>query len=159
MPEVSLVAVLDADKQGFLRSKSSLMQVAGRAARNINGKVILFGDHMTESMQYLIDETAKRREIQKKYNKENNISPKTILKSTDQISLSTSVADEREEEMIKAIDSNDLNIKFENMDKVELQDVISTLDRKMKKAAENMKFEVAAIYRDKIKELKQGAEK
>ena len=159
LPEVSLIAVLDADKQGFLRSKSSLMQVAGRAARNVNGKVILFGDHITEAMQHLIDETAKRREVQKKYNKENGISPKTILKSIDQISLSTSVADEREDEMIKAIDSNDLNINFGNMDKVEKQDVISSLERKMKKAAENMKFEVAAIYRDKIKELKQGAVK
>ena len=157
LPEVSLIAVLDADKQGFLRSKSSLMQVAGRAARNVNGKVILFGDYITEAMQHLIDETAKRREVQKKYNKENGISPKTILKSIDEISLSTSVADEREDEMIKAIDSNDLNINFENMDKVEMQDVISSLERKMKKAAENMKFEVAAIYRDKIKELKQGA--
>ena len=159
LPEVSLIAVLDADKQGFLRSKSSLMQVAGRAARNVNGKVILFGDYITEAMQHLIDETAKRREVQKKYNKENGISPKTILKSIDEISLSTSVADEREDEMIKAIDSNDLNINFENMDKVEMQDVISSLERKMKKAAENMKFEVAAIYRDKIKELKQGAVK
>tara|TARA_S200000501_G_scaffold115147_1_gene108160 strand:- start:62352 stop:64358 length:2007 start_codon:yes stop_codon:yes gene_type:complete len=159
LPEVSLIAVLDADKQGFLRSKSSLMQVAGRAARNVNGKVILFGDHITDAMQYLIDETANRREVQKKYNKENDISPKTILKSIDQISLSTSVADEREDEMIKAIDSNDLNINFENMDKVEMQDMIRTLDRKMKKAAENMKFEVAAIYRDKIQELKQGAVK
>ena len=159
LPEVSLIAVLDADKQGFLRSKSSLMQVAGRAARNVNGKVILFGDCITEAMQHLIDETAKRREVQKKYNKENGISPKTILKSIDQISLSTSVADEREDEMIKAIDSNDLNINFENMDEVEMQDVISSLERKMKKAAENMKFEVAAIYRDKIKELKQGAVK
>ena len=157
LPEVSLIAVLDADKQGFLRSKSSLMQVAGRAARNVNGKVILFGDYITEAMQHLIDETAKRREVQKKYNKENGISPKTILKSIDEISLSTSVADEREDEMIKAIDSNDLKINFENMDKVEMQDVISSLERKMKKAAENMKFEVAAIYRDKIKELKQGA--
>ncbi len=159
LPEVSLIAVLDADKQGFLRSKSSLMQVAGRAARNVNGKVILFGDHITDAMQYLIDETANRREVQKKYNKENDISPKTILKSIDQISLSTSVADEREDEMIKAIDSNDLNINFEIMDKVEMQDMIRTLDRKMKKAAENMKFEVAAIYRDKIQELKQGAVK
>ena len=83
----------------------------------------------------------------------------TIFKSIDQISLSTSVADEREDEMIKAIDSNDLNINFENMDKVEMQDLIISFERKMKKAAENMKFEVAAIYRDKIKELKQGAVK
>tara|TARA_B100001750_G_C15517398_1_gene608425 strand:- start:317 stop:2320 length:2004 start_codon:yes stop_codon:yes gene_type:complete len=156
LPEVSLIAVLDADKQGFLRSKSSLMQVAGRAARNINGRVILFGDQMTEAMQHLIDETDRRRSIQNKYNDKNNIVPKTILKTIDQISLSTSVADEREDEMMKAIDSEDVNINFENLDKIEMDDVLQTLEKKMKRAAKEMKFEVAAIYRDKIDEIKQG---
>ena len=156
LPEVSLIVVLDADKQGFLRSKSSLMQVAGRAARNINGRVILFGDQITEAMQHLIDETNRRRSIQEKYNHMNNIIPKTILKTTDQISLSTSVADEREDEMIKAIDSKDININFENIDKVEMDDVVRSLKEKMKRAAKEMKFEVAAIYRDKIHEIKQG---
>ena len=156
LPEVSLIAVLDADKQGFLRSKSSLMQVAGRAARNINGKVILFGDQITEAMQHLIDETDRRRSIQTDYNDKNNIVPKTILKTIDQISLSTSVADEREDEMIKAIDSEDLNINFDNLDKIEMNDVLQTLEKKMKRAAKEMKFEVAAIYRDKIDEIKQG---
>ena len=156
LPEVSLIVVLDADKQGFLRSKSSLIQVAGRAARNINGRVILFGDQITEAMQHLIDETNRRRSIQEKYNNVNNIIPKTILKTTDQISLSTSVADEREDEMIKAIDSKDININFENIDKVEMDDVVRSLEEKMKRAAKEMKFEVAAIYRDKIHEIKQG---
>ena len=156
LPEVSLIMVLDADKQGFLRSKSSLIQVAGRAARNINGRVILFGDQITEAMQHLIDETNRRRSIQEKYNHVNNIIPKTILKTTDQISLSTSVADEREDEMIKAIDSKDININFENIDKVEMDDVVRSLEEKMKRAAKEMKFEVAAIYRDKIHEIKQG---
>ena len=156
LPEVSLIVVLDADKQGFLRSKSSLMQVAGRAARNINGRVILFGDQITEAMQHLIDKTNHRRSIQEKYNHMNNIIPKTILKTTDQISLSTSVADEREDEMIKAIDSKDININFENIDKVEMDDVVRSLEEKMKRAAKEMKFEVAAIYRDKIHEIKQG---
>jgi len=156
LPEVSLIVVLDADKQGFLRSKSSLIQVAGRAARNINGRVILFGDQITEAMQHLIDETNRRRSIQEKYNHVNNIIPKTILKTTDQISLSTSVADEREDEMIKAIDSKDININFENIDKVEMDDVVRSLEKKMKRAAKEMKFEVAAIYRDKIHEIKQG---
>jgi excinuclease ABC subunit B len=156
LPEVSLIVVLDADKQGFLRSKSSLIQVAGRAARNINGRVILFGDQITEAMQHLIDETNRRRSIQEKYNHMNNIIPKTILKTTDQISLSTSVADEREDEMIKAIDSKDININFENIDKVEMDDVVRSLEEKMKRAAKEMKFEVAAIYRDKIHEIKQG---
>ena len=156
LPEVSLIAVLDADKQGFLRSKSSLMQVAGRAARNINGKVILFGDQTTEAMQHLIDETDRRRSIQTEYNDKNNIIPKTILKTIDQISLSTSVADEREDEMMKAINSEDININFENLDKIEMDDVLQTLKKKMKRAAKEMKFEVAAIYRDKIDEIKQG---
>ena len=156
LPEVSLIAVLDADKQGFLRSKSSLMQVAGRAARNINGKVILFGDQTTEAMQHLIDETDRRRSIQTGYNDKNNIIPKTILKTIDQISLSTSVADEREDEMMKAINSEDININFENLDKIEMDDVLQTLEKKMKRAAKEMKFEVAAIYRDKIDEIKQG---
>ena len=135
------------------------MQVAGRAARNVNGRVILFGDQMTEAMQYLIDETDRRRSIQNEYNNKNNITPKTILKSIDQISLSTSVADQRVDEMIKISDSNELNINFENIDKIEVDDVISTLDRKMKKAAENMKFEIAAMYRDKINEIREGTEK
>ena len=86
----------------------------------------------------------------------NNIIPKTILKTTDQISLSTSVADEREDEMIKVIDSKDININFENIDKVEMDDVVRSLEEKMKRAAKEMKFEVAAIYRDKIHEIKQG---
>ena len=132
------------------------MQVAGRAARNINGRVILFGDQITEAMQHLIDETNRRRSIQEKYNHMNNIIPKTILKTTDQISLSTSVADEREDEMIKAINSKDININFENIDKVEMDDVVRSLEEKMKRAAKEMKFEVAAIYRDKIHEIKQG---
>jgi excinuclease ABC subunit B len=157
LPEVSLIAVLDADKQGFLRSKSALMQVAGRAARNINGRVILFGDQITEAMQHLIDETDRRRSIQRSYNDANNITPKTILKTIDQISLSTSVADERENEMIKAIDSENININFENLDKIEMDDVLLSLGKKMKRAAKEMKFELAAVYRDKINEIKQGA--
>ena len=159
LPEVSLIAVLDADKQGFLRSKSSLMQVAGRAARNVNGRVILFGDQITEAMQYLIDETDRRRSVQREYNDNNNITPKTILKSIDQISLSTSVADQRTDEIINIADSDELNINFENIDKIEANDVISTLDRKMKHAAENMKFEIAAMYRDKINEIKEGVKR
>jgi excinuclease ABC subunit B len=156
LPEVSLIAVLDADKQGFLRSKSALMQVAGRAARNINGRVILFGDQITEAMQHLINETDRRRGIQRSYNAANNITPKTILKTIDQISLSTSVADERENEMIKAIDLENININFENLDKIEMNDVLASLEKKMKRAAGEMKFELAAVYRDKINGIKQG---
>ena len=90
LPEVSLIAVLDADKEGFLRSKTSLIQVAGRAARNINGRVILYGDKVTDAMKHLINETERRRVIQKKYNEAHGIIPETILKSKNQISISTS---------------------------------------------------------------------
>ena len=135
------------------------MQVAGRAARNVNGRVILFGDQTTEAMQYLINETNRRRSIQREYNDKNNIIPKTILKSIDQISISTSVADQRADELIKIADSDELNVNFENIDRIEANDVISILERKMKNAAENMKFEIAAMYRDKINEIKQGVAK
>jgi excinuclease ABC subunit B len=158
LPEVSLIAVLDADKQGFLRSKTSLIQVAGRAARNVNGRVILFGDKITEAMQALIDITEKRRAIQMAYNKENNIIPQTILKSKEQISLSTSVADERAGELGVAIDAPEMDINIENLNQIEQKDVLNTLERKMKDAAKKMKFEIAALYRDKIQEIKQGAD-
>ena len=91
---MSLVAVLDADKEGFLRPRSSLMQVSGRAARNINGKVILYGDKVTDSMQYLIDETERRKKVQIEYNKTHKIQPRTIYKSVEDIILTTAVADE-----------------------------------------------------------------
>ena len=93
LPEVSLVAILDADKGGFLRSKSSLVQIAGRASRNIRGKVILYANRTTDSMQYLVDETSRRRDIQEHFNKENNITPKSIKKSTDEILGATKVAE------------------------------------------------------------------
>ena len=159
LPEVSMIAVLDADKQGFLRSKSSLMQVAGRAARNVNGKVILFGDEVTEAMRHLIEETGRRRDIQMDYNKKNGIEPKTILKSIDQISLSTSVADEREDELRDIVESKDIDINIDCLDDLERKDIIQNLNKKMKSAAKQMKFEVAALYRDKINQIKQGAAK
>ena len=159
LPEVSMIAVLDADKQGFLRSKSSLMQVAGRAARNVNGKVILFGDEVTEAMRHLIEETGRRRDIQMDYNKKNGIEPKTILKSIDQISLSTSVADEREDELRDIVESRDIDINIDCLDDLERKDIVQNLNKKMKSAAKQMKFEVAALYRDKINEIKQGAAK
>ena len=96
LPEVSLVAILDADKEGFLRSKSSLVQTAGRAARHEQGKVILYADKITDSMKYLIDETDRRRKIQMKFNKENNITPKTVKKSVEEIMQSTRVAESTE---------------------------------------------------------------
>ena len=157
LPEVSLIGVLDADKQGFLRSKSALIQVAGRAARNINGKVILFGDSITDAMKNLIDETDRRRAIQIKYNEENNIVPKTILKSKTQISISTSVADERDSQLESVIDSDEMDIDINNLNEIEQKDIMRTLEKKMKDAARKMKFEIAALYRDRIEEIKQGA--
>lgn len=150
LPEVSLVAVIDADKQGFLRSKSSLMQVAGRAARNINGKVILFGDSITESMKYLIDETNKRRKIQADYNQKNNITPKTILKNIDEIKLSTVVADNEIEEIIK----EDIDIDIKNLDIIEQKEKMEEIKRKMLNYAKDLQFEKAALLRDKLEKLK-----
>ena len=149
LPEVSLVAVIDADKQGFLRSKSSLMQVAGRAARNINGKVILFGDRITDAMKYLIDETNKRRKIQTDYNLENNITPKTILKNLDEIKLSTVVADNEMEEII----NDDIDIHIKNLDAIEIKDKVEDIKRKMLNYAKDLQFEKAALLRDQLEKI------
>ena len=151
LPEVSMVAVLDADKEGFLRSKSSLLQVSGRAARNINGRVLLFGDKITASMQHLIDETDRRRKIQKAYNKENNITPKTIIKSLEEVKQSTMIAKEFE-----AADS--LKIQEDNIDSVEINDLLDKLNRKMLLCAKKLQFEEAAMLRDKIDKIKEGVE-
>ncbi len=148
LPEVSLVAVLDADKQGFLRSKSSLMQVSGRAARNINGKVILFGDSISEAMKYLIDETNRRRKIQNDYNIKNNISPKTISKSLETTkNLFVSNADNQKNK----IDISEINGDFDTM---ELKDLLKKYERKMLNYAKDLRFEEAALIRDKIDKLK-----
>ena len=149
LPEVSLVAVIDADKQGFLRSKSSLMQVAGRAARNINGKVILFGDRITDAMKYLIDETNKRRKIQNDYNLENNITPKTILKNIDEIRLSTVVADNEMEEII----NDDIDIQIKSLDAIEIKDKVEDIKRKMLNYAKDLQFEKAALLRDQLEKI------
>ena len=148
LPEVSLVVVLDADKEGFLRSKSSLMQVSGRAARNSEGNVFFYADKVTDSMQYVIDETNRRRKIQKNHNLKYNIVPKTIIKSLEEINLSTRVADE---------DSNEENIKNSILDdfdieNIESQETLDKMKREMLKHAKNLQFEQAALLRDKIKQ-------
>ena len=150
LPEVSLVVVFDADKQGFLRSESSLLQVSGRAARNENGKVILFADKISPAMKSLIEITKKRRNIQQSYNVKNNISPKTIFKSTEDIEKSTVVAlqDDLIEDKDLEINENDLNL-------VELKDLIKKFERKMLNYAKELKFENAALMRDKIDNLKK----
>ena len=151
LPEVSLVAVLDADKQGFLRSRSSLMQVSGRAARNVNGKVILYGDNISEAMQYLIDETNSRRKIQKKYNKDNSIKPKTILKSKDEIKNITIVANNNIDKIVEETEELELS----NIDKVELKEKVKKIERKMLNYAKELKFEEAALLRDYLNKVKK----
>ena len=147
LPEVSLVAVLDADKEGFLRSKSSLLQTAGRAARNVEGLVILYADRVTDAMRNLIETTKKRRKVQEKYNIKNKITPKTVFKSIDEILTTTSVADSKE--LIKEGDHIDYNLK-------EIPDgdkklILIELRKAMLEAAEDLNFEKAGKLRDEIK--------
>ena len=146
LPEVSLVAVLDADKEGFLRSKSSLLQVAGRAARNETGLVILYGDKKTEAMKHLLDTSKERRLIQKDFNKRNNIIPKTIFKSIDDIMISTSVADSTKEYDDDSTPLTDLS-EISDKDK---EVILDELRKAMLNAAEELKFEKAAKIRDEI---------
>ncbi len=151
LPEVSLVAVIDADKQGFLRSRSALMQVAGRAARHVNGQVLLYGDRISDAMDYLIKESSRRRKIQEKYNKEHGVKPKTVYKSTDDILGSTSVADsihEQEPEPYKSRRGDD----FSQMDK---KLAIDMMRQEMFEAAENLDFERAARLRDEITKMEK----
>ena len=151
LPEVSLVAVLDADKQGFLRSRSALMQVAGRAARHINGSVILYGDRVTDAMQNLIDESTRRRKIQEEYNRRHQIKPQSVYKSMDEIMQSTAVADsaavaERSPKYQRRGDEFGLDDKAMVVDIMRLE---------MLKAAENLQFEQAATLRDEINKLEK----
>ena len=154
LPEVSLVIVLDADKQGFLRSNTSLMQVAGRAARHQDGSVILYANKISDAMQHLINETKRRRKIQKTYNKEKGITPTTIYKSTKNILSSTSVADSFQ------YDNHDnfVNRKgddFSNMDKKLALDMMR---KEMLEASDELEFEKAAKLRDEIKKLEKELE-
>ncbi|TCO70746.1 excinuclease ABC subunit UvrB [Marinisporobacter balticus] len=151
LPEVSLVAILDADKQGFLRSQTSLIQTTGRAARNLEGKVIMYGDKMTDAMQYAIDETNRRRRLQQDYNRKHNIKPKGIVKKVGGVIEATKVA----EEGVKYGIEKDIEI----MEKQEIEDLIKKLEIEMMEAAENLQFERAAELRDKSKELKKKTSK
>ena len=145
IPEISLVAILDADKEGFLRSETSLIQTIGRAARNSEGHVIMYADSITESMDKAISETNRRREIQEKYNKEHGITPTTIKKAVrDLISIS--------KEVDKRI--NDIEKDPESMDKKELKKLMDKVEKKMQKAAAELDFETAIEMREKLAELK-----
>lgn len=145
LPEVSLIAILDADKEGFLRSETSLIQTIGRAARNSNGHVIMYGDTITRSMDVAITETNRRREIQEEYNEEHNIIPTTINKSVRKRIQNTFVAEENE--------SYDIN-KVTEFSKDEIEVIIENLNTEMLKAAEELDFERAATLRDQIRNLK-----
>ena len=150
LPEVSLVAVLDANKQGFLRSRTALIQVAGRAARNINGKVILYGDTISDAMQYLINETKRRRIKQKQHNDDNNIIPKTIFKTNDEIENTTIVANNSIDKIIEIKE----DVQLSNIDSIEIKDLAEKIERKMLNYARELKFEEAALLRDQLDQLK-----
>ncbi len=154
LPEVSLVAILDADKAGFLRSTRSLIQTSGRAARNVNGKVIFYAETITEAMQTTIDETNRRREKQVKYNTENGITPQTIYKTVEDIMISTSVAEGYSAYEQKTATSEKEDFKaYLELDS--LKKVLDILKKEMRKAADNLNFEKAADLRDRILDLQQ----
>ncbi|MDY0079801.1 MAG: excinuclease ABC subunit UvrB [Ignavibacteriaceae bacterium] len=157
LPEVSLVAIIDADKEGFLRSERSLMQTAGRTARNVNGMVIMYADKMTDSMKKMISETNRRRKLQIEYNRVNNITPQTIYKSYEEILLSTSIADVRKKDDEKP-DYGLLKVAepvMKYMSNDEKKDLVSQMTEEMYKAAKDMEFEKAASLRDEIEKLKK----
>lgn len=146
IPEITLVAILDADKEGFLRSETSLIQTIGRAARNADGHVIMYADSMTESMQKAIDETNRRREIQKKYNEEHGITPTTIKKAVrERISIT--------KEAVETVDR--LKKDPESMSVKEIEKLIKKITKEMQKAASELNFEAAAELRDEMLKLKQ----
>ncbi|RPI26326.1 MAG: excinuclease ABC subunit UvrB [Acidobacteria bacterium] len=148
LPEVSLVAILDADKEGYLRSATSLIQTSGRAARNLNGKVIMYADVITKSMAKAIEETQRRREIQKRYNVDNGITPESIIKPIDAHLLEMTRLDYYEVPIV----AEEVE-KYASIDQLEKE--IQGLEAKMRKAAQRFEFEKAAEYRDRIKQLKE----
>ena len=146
LPEVSLVAILDADREGFLRSETSLIQIAGRAARNKAGEVIMYADEITESMRKAIEETNRRRRLQEEYNKKHGITPESIYKSREEILKTTAFADSRTA-------SPEREEKLDFLERLSLEDKIRELQRAMKKAASNLEFEKAAFLRDELSRL------
>jgi excinuclease ABC subunit B len=145
LPEVSLVAILDADKEGFLRSATSLIQVSGRAARNLNGKVIMYADTVTASMQKAINESSRRRTVQLEFNRVNKITPRSIQKAIRQGIDALADADEFV-----------MELTGEKREEYEMNKYISEMEYEMELAARNLQFEKAAVIRDKLKELKDN---
>ena len=159
LPEVSLVSILDADKEGFLRNQRSLVQTIGRAARNVNGMVIMYADTITESMQMAIDETNRRRRIQMEYNAEHGIEPKTVLKSKEEILEQTKVADSKKagkkyyvEQEIPTMAADPL---MQYLDENQLEHLIDQTRKKMEAAAKDLDFMEAARLRDELFELEK----
>ena len=159
LPEVSLVIILDADKEGFLRNEKSLIQTSGRAARHVNGKVIMYADKVTKSMQATIDETSRRRKIQKEYNKKNNIKPKSVNKSKENILAQTAVAKKKEDINLAFESKIELDPILKDMLPGEIDKIIKLNEIKMKKAAKDLDFFEAARLRDEITELNLLKEK
>jgi excinuclease ABC subunit B len=159
LPEVSLVAILDADKEGFLRNQRSLVQTIGRAARNVNGKVIMYADKVTESMQVAIDETNRRRRIQMDYNKANGIEPKTVLKSKESILGQTKVADSKKAGKKYYVEQDHPTLAadplMEYLDKDQLKHLVDQTRKKMESAAKDLDFMEAARLRDELFELEK----
>jgi excinuclease ABC subunit B len=160
LPEVSRVAILDADKEGFLRSQRALIQTIGRAARNVDGKVIMYADKITDSMQTAIDETERRREIQIQHNKDNNITPETIIKPVRDVvkPVDMVVSEDKSRYYDKSQDNedpDDNSQNYDNMSRKEIQHLIIDLEAEMEDAAGDLEFEVAAQIRDEIEELEE----
>jgi excinuclease ABC subunit B len=162
LPEVSMVAILDADKEGFLRSERSLIQTAGRTARNVNGKVVMYADKITDSMLRMINETTRRREKQMSYNKEHDITPKTIFKTYDEVMASTAVADvksardiRKERETLPLV--ADSIVRY--LTPEQRTDLLEELNKEMIKASHDLEFERAAQLRDEIRRLTEDKRK
>ena len=153
LPEVSLVAILDADKEGFLRGQTALIQTIGRAARNVNGRVIMYADKVTEAIQYAIDETARRRSIQMAYNEEHGITPASIRKGVSDIAEFLSL-----ESQPHVHGRRRRGAETDGMGRDEIEKLVVELEEEMFAAAEELRFEYAAKLRDEIKELRRDLE-
>ncbi|MDQ3995060.1 MAG: UvrB/UvrC motif-containing protein, partial [Actinomycetota bacterium] len=151
LPEVSLVAILDADKEGFLRGQTALIQTIGRAARNVNGKVLMYADKLTEAIKGAIDETTRRREIQLRYNEEHGITPESIVKGVSDIAEFLALESQPHVPGRRRRGAR----KVEGMERDELERLVVTLEEEMYAAAEELRFEYAAKLRDEIKDLRR----
>jgi excinuclease ABC subunit B len=155
LPEVSLVAILDADKEGFLRSETALTQTIGRAARHVDGKVIMYADTMTDSMRGAIETTNARREIQMAYNKEHGIEPRSIVKAVHVLTDELTAQREMAQGQAALAESRGGYVTAADLPKAELGKIIAELEKQMKQAAQQLEFERAAVLRDQIMEMRQ----